>query len=141
MSQRLNSFFASSQELRQLAGKAKQLLTVQQHYEQAVPPALRRASRIMQCDQQILTISADNGAIASKLRQMAPDLLKHLQKHGYQVTVIQVRVQVTHQPPFSAAVKPVLSTRGKQQLSELAGKLPDSPLRRALQGLIRRGRS
>ncbi len=95
----------------------------------------------MQLDRQILTIAAYNSAVAAKLRQMAPDLLRHLLEHGHEVTVIQVRVQVSPPPPASVAIKPALSSSGKQQLSELAGTLPDSPLRRALQELIRLGSS
>lgn len=139
MSQRLNSFLASSQELRALAGKSKQLATLQQQYEQGLPPALRRASRVMQYDQHVLTIAADNSAVAAKLRQMTPDLLKKLQNIGLEVTLIQVRVQVGQTAPVAAAVKPVLSNRGKQQLNELADTLPDSPLKRALQDLVRLG--
>lgn len=141
MSLRLNSFLAASQELRQLAGKAKQLLLLQQHYELALPATLRRASHIMQCERRILTIAADNGAVAAKLRQMTPDLLKTLQEFGHDVTVIQVRVQVSTPPQIPAVAKPALSSSGKQQLSELAETLPDSPLRRALLELARLGKS
>lgn len=95
----------------------------------------------MQYDQKILTIAADNGAVAAKLRQMTPNLQKTLQECGYEVTLIQVRVQVSHLAPVSTPTKPVLSTGGKKQLSELADTLADSPLKRALQGLLRRSKN
>jgi hypothetical protein len=139
VSQRLNSFLASSQELSQLAGKAKQLLILQHQYEQVVPPTLRRASRVMQYDQHTLILSANNSAVAAKLRQMTPDLLTNLHNLGCEVTLIQVRVQVDRSAPVPATVKPVLSSSGKQQLHKLADTLADSPLKRALLDLIRLG--
>ncbi len=93
----------------------------------------------MQYEQHVLTIAADNSAVAAKLRQMTPDLLRNLQNIGQEVTLIQVRVQVSQPPPVAAVAKPVLSQSGKQQLNELADTLPDSPLKRALQDLMRLG--
>jgi hypothetical protein len=137
VSQRLNSLIASNHALRQLADKAQQLLTLQQHYEQIAPPSLRRASRVMQLQQGTLLIAAFNSAVAAKLRQMTPDMLKHLQQCGHEVTVIQIRVQVGFPQPLVAPTPPVLSSTGKQHLSELAHTLPDSALKQALERLIR----
>lgn len=141
MSQRLNSLIATSHTLRQLAGKAKQLLTLQQHYEQVAPTSLLRASRVMQLNQQTLVIAAFNSAVAAKLRQMAPDLVKHLQQLGHEVTVIQVRVQVGYPASVPAAKRPAIGAAGKRHLHELAETLPESALKNAVQSLIRRSKS
>lgn len=135
MSQRLNSYFDTSQELRQLSHKAAQLLALQRHYEQVAPPALVRASHVVQLDQQTLLLAADNSAAAAKLRQLAPNLTQLFHRGGYQVTAIQVRVQVALPPVISTPAPASLSATGRKRLIDLAGELPDSPLKRALQRL------
>jgi hypothetical protein len=133
--QRLNSFFASNQELRQLSGKVRQLRAFQLHYEQVAPASLLRASHVIQMEQNVLTLAANNSAVAAKLRQMTPELVRQLQLRGCEVTGIQVRVQVTSPPDARAAIPASVSAQGKQQLSELAATLSDSPLKSALQRL------
>lgn len=138
MSQRLNSYFDASQELRQLSHKVEQLLALQRHYEQVVPSSLACASHVMQLDQQTLTLAADNGAVAAKLRQLAPRLAHLLQESGHEVTVIQVKVQVTLPPSTPSTSPAALSSTGQKQLIASAEKLPDSLLKSALQRLAKK---
>ena len=138
MSQRLNSYFDASQELRQLSHKVEQLAALQRRYEQFAPPSLARTSHVVQLDQQILTLAADNGAVAAKLRQLAPRLAEMLQQSGYQVTAIQVRVQVTLPTQPKSSSSATLSSTGQKQLLDSAEKLPDSLLKKTLQRLARK---
>jgi len=140
--QRLNSFFASNQELRQISGKVRQLRAIQLHYSQIAPPSLLLASHVIQIEHNILTLAANNSAIAAKLRQMAPELVRQLQLRGCEVTGIQVRVQVTSPQSTPTATTVSMSPEGKQQLNDLAETLEDSPLKSALQRLagIKRGK-
>ena len=90
----------------------------------------------------ILTLTANNSAVAAKLRQMAPELTRQLQLQAGEVTGIQVKVQVAipHNP--HSASPSVVSVTGKRQLNELAESLNDSPLKTALQrlaGINKRG--
>jgi hypothetical protein len=136
LTQPINSFFSSSKELSQLSGKVRQLRVLQSQYELVVPPSLYRASHVAQIEQGNLTLMANNSAVAAKLRQMTPELLKQLQLQGSEVTVIQVRVQVTITPDKPAAPPPALiSAQGKVHLNDLADSLHDSPLKLALQRL------
>ena len=135
MPQRLNSFFASSKELSQISGKVQQLRAFQLHYEQVAPPSLLGASHVLQIEQSVLILAANNGAVAAKLRQMAPDMVRQLQVHGCEVTGIQVRVQVTLPPIKHTATPSSMSIQAKQRLFDLAATLADSPLKRALQRL------
>ncbi|MEQ1740894.1 MAG: DciA family protein, partial [Candidatus Nitrotoga sp.] len=82
MSKQLSSYFNASQELRQLSHKVDQLLALQRHYEQIAPPSLVRASHVMQLNQQTLDIAADNGTVAAKLRQLAPEFTQLFQNRG-----------------------------------------------------------
>ena len=138
MSKRLNSYFSVSQELRQLSRKAEQLVALQRHYERLAPPSLMRASRVLQLERQTLTLAADNSAIAAKLRQLAPELANLLQSAGCEVTGIQVKVQVARPPIIYTPTPALLSVTGRQRLTDLADKLPDSPLKNALQRLARK---
>ena len=137
MSNQLSSYFTASQELRQLSHKVDELLALQRHYEQIAPSSLVRASHVMQIDQQTLVIAADNGTVAAKLRQLAPGFTQLLQNRGYEITGIQIRVQValpiTTRPPRLTS----LSIIGRQQLVDLTVKLQDSPLKTALQRLAK----
>ena len=132
MSNRLSSYFNASQELRQLSHKVDELLALQRHYEQIAPSSLVRASHVMQIDQQALVIAADNGTVAAKLRQLAPGFIQLFQNGGYEITGIQIRVQVAlpinTRPPRPTS----LSTIGRQQLVDFTVKLQDSPLKIAL---------
>jgi hypothetical protein len=137
LSQRLNSFFSSNQELRQISGKVRQLRAFQAHYEHIAPPSLLRSSHVAQIDDKVLILAANNSAVAAKLRQLIPELISQLALHGCEVTGIQVRVQVTQSPTTHIAQPSVLSEQGKQQLSNLAASLSDSPLKSALERLAK----
>jgi hypothetical protein len=133
--QRLHFIFASSLELRQLSGKVRQLLEIQSHYEKIAPASLLRSSHVMQLEHHVLTLAANNSAVAAKLRQMTPELVRQLELCGCEVTGIQVRVQVTLPPPPHTASSSSMSASGKQQLTDLAATLNDSPLKSAIQRL------
>jgi len=138
VSLRLNSYLDASPELHRLADKAEHLRALQRHYEQLAPPALARASHVVYLERNILLLAADNGAVAAKLRQLAPELTRLFKDKGHEVTGIQVRVQVTLPPTKRNTLPTSLSDTGRKNLNDLAGKLPDSPLKSALQRLARR---
>jgi len=135
---RLNAILTSSRELRQLAGKAQQLTALQRQLAQLIPPALSRACRVAQSDGITLTLIADNGVIAAKLRQMSTNIIAGLQARGCEVTVIQVQVQVSTPPYIPPAQAREIGAEGKAQLNQLAEALTDSPLKQALTRLARR---
>lgn len=139
MSKRLNSYLGASHELRHLSVKAAQLVALQRHYERVAPPSLVRASHVLQLERQILTLGAENSSAAAKLRQLAPELTLLFQGAGCEVTGILVRVQVTQPPIMRTPTPALLDAAGRQRLIDLAGKLPDSPLKRALQRLAGKG--
>lgn len=135
MTLRLTNFFKSSQELRQFTGKILQLRKIQALYERVAPPSLLKSSHVMQLEQGILSLAADNPAVAAKLRQLAPVLQEQLLLQGGEVTGIQVKVQVTNPAPTPAKHQAHLGLKGKQELAHLIDTLADSPLKTALQRL------
>ncbi len=110
---------------------------MQRLYREATPPALVRASRVIGFEQHILALGADNSAVAAKLRQLAPQILLNIQGNDSEVTGILVKVQVN--PPMEhGPAGHTLSDAGRRQLAEFAETMKDSPLKNALQRLIRR---
>lgn len=137
MSRRLNSILDDSPELHRLSSKAGRLRALQLLYEQVAPPSLARASHVLNLEQQMLLLAADNGAVAAKLRQLAPQLAQLFRDRGHEVTGIQVHVQVALPPARRSMAPAALGAAGRQALADLAGKLPESPLKNALQRLAR----
>lgn len=113
-------------------------MALQQHFDHVVPPSLQRGCRVMQLDRETLTLAADNGAIAAKLRQMTAELASQLRGRGCEVTVIQVQVQVSAPPYIQPPKAHLISSSGKDRISEFTEKLADSPLKDALNRLARR---
>jgi hypothetical protein len=129
---------ASNQELRQLSRKAEQLTVLQQHYESIAPSALKHNSHILQQRDKEVVIAADNGAVASKLRQMTSELISLFQARGCEVAGIQIKVQVAvHEPPSRPQPRR-LSKAAHQALGQLDQDLADSPLKTALERLMKR---
>jgi len=137
VSQRLNSFFSGDKALRALARKADQLATLDALFRKAAPASLLGASRVIGFERHVLKIGADSGAVAAKLRQLAPQILVRVQEDNAEVTGILVKVQVGR--PMAKArriVRPPGET-GKRQIAEFASNLGNSPLKSALLRLIR----
>jgi hypothetical protein len=136
---RLNAFLASNQELRQLSSKAKQITALQREYESIAPLNLTHSSRVLWLHQQTLVIAANNGAVASKLRQMSAELISLFQARGYKVTLIQIKVQVTTPARIVPAEPRKLGKSALDALNKLDENLADSPLKSALRRLVKRG--
>ncbi|WP_234406105.1 DciA family protein [Methylobacillus glycogenes] len=85
-----------------------------------------------------LTVYADNGAVAAKIKIMLPSLILWLQKQGLEVTSIRVEVQVksTHNKP--AKPPRTLSPAAAASLEKLAAELHGSALGDAIARLSSR---
>lgn len=92
---------------------------------------------------------AENGAIASKLKQISPSLLLKLQELGWEVTAIQILVQANYATKNTKHLidqeyekkKIKLSQTGKDCLSQLAATLPDSELKNTIQLFLKKHRN
>jgi len=129
------AFLDSNRELRQLAEKVQQLKKLQQQYTQLAPAALLLNSRVLSVNQTQLTIAADNGVTAAKLRHSSQDLIELFQMKGFNLTSIQIKVQPDVTPPFEVVTPRLISQTARQELTNLAGCLKDSPLKSSLQRL------
>jgi len=142
--QKIGDVIARSGDLKALARHARRLSDLQQLFTEATPSTLAAATRVVDLKAGTLVVLADNSAVAAKLRQIAPRVLKHLQNQQPEITGIRVGVQVkTHKIKAEHDVtRPPLPPEAIQDLSGLAQALPPSPLKAALgRMLARRGRA
>lgn len=139
----LDAYLNAAGGLSRLSAHAGRLVKLQRVFERIAPSYLAASSRVANYKLGKVVIHADSGAVAAKLRQMVPGLLDKFSFEGAEVTEIQVKVQ-----PIYAAVQqnsrgqaPALATSAKADLRRLAGELSaDSPLKAALERLVRRSR-
>lgn len=139
---KLDTFFSEPiSPLNRLAHEAQRLNSISRIWETVAPIGLARSCRVARLDNGVLTLLADNGAIASKIKQQLPSLLAKLHQRGSEITGIQVGVQVTVPSPKSARVpKRGISDQSLASLEKLDTELPDSPLKQALTNLIKHQR-
>lgn len=107
--------------------------------EAMLPIHLASAARIANLKRGKVIIHAGSGAVAVKLRQMAPRLTAGFVQQGQEVSGIEVRVQPGGRISLpSRKVSPrKLGVQAKRSLTSLAAGLPeDSPLRAAIARLI-----
>lgn len=121
-----------------LQAHADHLLQLQQILETALPPALGRSCRVANLKQGVLIIHAENGAAATKLRQLTATLAERYRTHGEPLTEVRVKVQPLDENPQP---KPqpraaTLGSGGRASIERLLGNLPDGPLRQALSGFV-----
>lgn len=127
-------------ELNPLSRKAHRLTALQARVLYCVPPPLARGVRVADYRAGTLFLTADNGALAAKLKQLAPSLLLNIRKLEPEVTGIKIAVQVKEVTPALRAAGPV--SRGGipniEAFRALARTLPESALKTAVMALVRR---
>lgn len=141
--QKIGDLIANSGNLKALARKAQRLEALQQLLFEATPAALAAASRVTNLRSGTLVITADNAAIAAKLRQLAPRLLLQIRKQAIEVTGIRVDVQVN---PHKIKAEDDFTKRplppdAIHKFGRLRDSLPSSPLKTALARLVARRRA
>jgi len=96
---KFSALFVETAGLSALNRTTQRISALQRLYTACAPPELSQASRVVGDHNGTLVIAADNGAVAAKLKQLTPRLLKNLHKQRAQVTGIRIRVQVSSHPP------------------------------------------
>jgi len=136
--QRLKTLLGNEQSLRSLFKKTQTLAALQEHFVHAAPPYIGESSQVSGLIFGTLSVCVANNTVAAKLRHLAPEIVYALQDRGCEVNEIRVKVQVAY-----AAVKPkrtprALTSKARNALSELSESLPDSPLKNAVEKMMRK---
>ena len=104
-------------------------------------PGVFNACRVLQLREGQLHIAVPNAALATRIRQMLPKLQAGLREKGWAVDGIRIKVQMMSgedRLPERHAVPVALPTQAVQAFAALAQSLEASPLRDALQSLVKR---
>ena len=118
---------------------ARLLLKLAQRFEAIAPGGLGRVAHVANYKLGKIVIHADNGAVATKIRQMSQRLCDELSIGGPECNGIEVYVQPREIPcqSTSSTSKP-LSGRACGALRSTSENLPKGALREALESLLER---
>jgi hypothetical protein len=146
----LHTLLSENDTLQPLVARLRRVSSLQQIYFEALADALpelvgfAQASRVSAIVGTTIVISAANGPVAAKLKQVVPRLLLKFQMQEQKLTSIRVEVQpdwVVTTTAAAPAKSPARNPIPDEQLADLAESLSDSPLKSALEQIKkRRGR-
>lgn len=109
-----------------------------------MPAVLRETCEVAGCDDGVLILRVSSAGAAAKLRQTLPRLQGGLLDRGWQVSSIRVRVQPRTDAGDLTVRKQkkdvAISPEGLAAFADLQHTLADSPLKTAVERLIRRRR-
>lgn len=137
----LDDYLSADASLARLSGHARRLLQFQRLFEAVTP--LARQSRIANVRLGKIVIHANNGTVATKLRQLEPRLVAVFRNEATEVTGLDIRLQPRTETRDRIRKEPTagIGIRQKQALASLADGLPEgSSLKEALQRLVNRSR-
>ena len=126
-------------ELQTLNQKTRQLMALQSVLVDVLPGDLATSVSVALVKAGELTLSAENGAVAAKLRQMAPRILIKLRQLGHEITGIRLQVQVRMRDNPLPQKQISLGPRARDAINLLSERIETSPLKAALKRFGRRG--
>jgi hypothetical protein len=137
MQNSLENYLEAADGAGKVMAHARLLIKLTHLYQKIAPTHLGQASRLANYKSGIIVIHAVSGAVAAKLRQLAPTLVEGFSQRGIECNGVQVKVQACKINPQSrGSTQKPLSSRTSRTLEGLRDSLPDSPLRAALETLL-----
>ena len=124
-------------ELQALNREIRQLMAMQSVLAEVLPGNLATSASVALGKAGEMILFADNGAVAAKLRQMAPRILISLRQRGYEITGIRLQVQVSIRDNPLPQKQISLSSEARNAIDLLSERLKASPLKAALKRLGR----
>jgi hypothetical protein len=127
-------------DLKPLAARLAYIKRLQRRYRSLAPERLAEASRVCAIDGTTVVICATSGPVAAALRHLAPRLLEGLRdlarkssKHSRDQELTAIRIEVQVDIPKVRTRTVPRAPMPLDQLTQLAGRLGDSPLKEALE--------
>jgi hypothetical protein len=138
---RLSALLAGA-TLGPLCDASRRTRELQRVFVDSVPASLARSVRVKTLRGGTLFLSADNVAVAAKLRQLVPRLLTTIRERVPEVNEIRVEAQVNAGEDMLRihAKKSGLSIETIEKIEKAATAMPDSELKSALAALVRHHR-
>ncbi len=135
----LQKYLDTAEGADKVMAHARQLVRLAGIYREIAPQPLGEASSVANYKSAVLVIHADNGAVATKIRQMGQRLCDPLSLDGTPCSGIEVRVQPRRISRQSAEpARKSLSAKTCGLLRSTSETLPKGPLREALETLLTR---
>jgi hypothetical protein len=135
----LATFLDAPDSAAKVMAHGRLILKLSRRFEAIAPAGLARAARVANYKSGKVVIHADNGAVATKIRQMSQRLCGELSKGGPECNVMEVKVQ-PRQFPYRSIIstqKP-LSWEACRTIEATASSLPEGRLKEALEHLLER---
>lgn len=136
----IGKLLGATDELKALSAGMRRLRELQTLYAGSAPRELAQASRVKNLKAGTLFVSADNAAVAAKLKQLAPTLLALIRKTESEITGLRIEVQVSGaaRARVPESQKKPLGPDAIQKFDELANRVENDGLKTALANLVRR---
>lgn len=118
---------------------AQRLIHLQEIIGKQLPAAMRRGFAVAQVKGNELTLIADHAALATKLRQLTPSLLKHINEAGWNATSLKIKVASRpNAPPVHPFVKQAvpLDASALAHFEQLRQQITHGPLNDAIVRLL-----
>jgi hypothetical protein len=139
-SRALRDWLAAPGDARAVTEHARRLLALQLVLDACLPAGLRGQVRVSNFRQGLLVAGVGGGALAHRLRTLAPQLVEALRAKQIAVVELRAEVRPAVSPPPSPPKRAVLGPMARESIERLAASLPDSPMRSALERMARRAR-
>ena len=136
----IGKLLGTTEELKALSARTLRLRELQTLYVRSAPRELASSSRVKSFRAGTLVISADNAAVAAKLKQLAPRVLVSIREIEAEVTGIRIEVQVSGGDAQGRrkSSKSGLPPEAIKKFGELAESVASEDLKAALGRLVRR---
>lgn len=138
--QKIDALLGASDELKTLSARTRRLRDLQTLYFRSAPRELAMSSRVKNCRAGTLVVTADNAAVAAKLKQLAPTLLASIHETEAEITALRIEVQVGGfaRERAAARTEKTLDSKALHEFAGLSERLKDGALKSALKNLVRR---
>lgn len=121
---------------------ARLLLSIEHSARQAMPPALASMCQVARIDRQTITLAVPSAAYAARLRQLAPRITARLNKDGWNLNEIIVKIQANLPQSQIKTARPKesvpLDEQGLKAFETLRNHLHEGPLANAVARLLAR---
>jgi hypothetical protein len=119
----VTDFLRRNDKMAGLLPAAMRMASLQSDCAKALPPMFSNCD-VLSFEAAHLVLATPSSAVAAKLKQQVPKLLAALQKSGWQVDDIKLKVQVTRSiPPVVHTRQLVLPSTAKSAFEELGSTL------------------
>jgi len=139
MQKSLETYLQADDGAAKVLTHARLLMKLTRLYQEIAPAHLGQSSHLANYKSGIVVIHAVSGAVAVKLRQLAPTLGEGFRARGVECNDVQVKVQARENSTQSiTSTQKPLTVQAGREIEALRDSLPPSPLREALAALLAR---